>query len=335
MKPIFRYILVITALICVQGAFAKNKAPKTILINSIYYQLNEEKKTATAVAAPPDKKGKITYPEHVIFPDTITYKKQKYVFRTIDTDAFFVNQDIKRITVPNTLTYVDCYTLSLCTKLEWPVYNDKEFIYLPSEYTKSHSDYAIPEGIETIKSWAISNLYDDFSLTMPNSVTTIEPFAINDCWYPLSVSISTNVTVISTGAFWRCALKSITIPNNIKIIESGAFADCQLEKITLGTGIEVIAANAFHDNYKRYEGGPPMEKLDKNGQRQYTIREIAIYRETPPEVEGHFEVVPNQKEIILYVPFYSVDKYTNHPEWGKFDVRPIPPVNDIMLTYMR
>lgn len=335
MKPIFRYILVITALICVQGAFAKKKDNKPVLVNNIYYQLNEEDGTAIAVSVRSIKKKMTTYPEHVVFPDTITYKKRKYVLRKILDDVFVYNKDVKRVTIPNTLTSSDYQTYNECWGLEEPVYNDTLYAYMSREYTLYHPDYIIPDGIRKIEDWAFAGVLLH-SVVIPNTVTEIGIFAFLNCRELSSVQLPSSIKCINDVAFGGCHdLKNIIIPNSVKSIKQLAFCNCQLEKIVLGSGLEIIDATAFDGNYKTkyFWGGEAL--LDENGQRQYTIREITIYRETPPEVEGQFNMTSNQEEIILYVPFYSVDKYTNHPEWGKFDVRPIPPVNDIMLTYMR
>ena len=325
-------ICIFAALMCATEGLAKNENSKTALVNNMYYLLDAADSSAMAVGAPDEKKKKnITYPEHVVFPDTIIHKHKKYVLRSIYNDVFAFNQDVKRVTIPNTLTSSDYQTYNLCLGLEEPVYNDTLFAYMPRNYVQNNSDYVIPHGIRRIEDWAFSGLMSLRSLVMPNTVTEIGIAAFSDCYALSSVKLSDYIKCISNLAFASCHnLRTIVIPNSVKSVNSLAFSECQLEKIVLGTGLEIIYADAFNSNYKKKHYLLREAELDENGQKQYTIREITIYREIPPKVEGKFNLSPHQEKIVLYVPFFCVEAYKNHPEWGKFDVRPIPPVNDTL-----
>jgi hypothetical protein len=134
---------------------------------------------------------------------------------------------------------------------------------------------------------------------IPNGVTTIEDGAFLVCAGLTSVTIPNSVTSIGRGAFAGCTgLTSVTIPNSVTKIEIDAFRDCSvLTNVTIGNSITTIGTNAF---------------LDCTG---LTI--LTIENATPPEIYGPI-LSDVAKNITIYVPAESVEKYKAAEGWSRY-----------------
>ena len=95
--------------------------------------------------------------------------------------------------------------------------------------------YQIPEGVETIGSYAFSGSYYLSDVTIPDSVVKIGFQAFSFCAELKSVTIPNGVRVIDTEAFSYCdEIKEITIPASVVSIEKDAFTLCgRLSKINV------------------------------------------------------------------------------------------------------
>ena len=107
--------------------------------------------------------------------------------------------------------------------------------------------YTIPNGVTSIRSYALAYLHSLESITIPNSVTTIGGNAFQWCTRLKSVTIPDSVTEIKDYAFSNCSkLKSVTISNGVKRIASYAFGECtNLESVTIPGSVTLISPYAF------------------------------------------------------------------------------------------
>ena len=118
----------------------------------------------------------------------------------------FMDESIKSITLPNSITKIGNYAFQGC----WILEN----ITLPNNITN------IPlctfDGCKKLK-----------NIIIPNSVTKIYESAFEDCSSLTNITIPDEVTFIGMSAFSGCtSITSITIPNNIQTICDYAFLDC-------------------------------------------------------------------------------------------------------------
>lgn len=83
--------------------------------------------------------------------------------------------------------------------------------------------YAIPEGVETIRSKAFYKCLELTEIMLPSTLKSIEE-----------------------KAFFRCSLKSISLPDGLEFIGKDAFAFCSaVEKITVPASVKQIDEYAF------------------------------------------------------------------------------------------
>jgi len=134
---------------------------------------------------------------------------------------------------------------------------------------------------------------------IPDGVTTIEDGAFLVCAGLTSVTIPNSVTSIGGGAFAGCTgLTSVTIPNSVTKIEIDAFRDCSvLTNVTIGNSITTIGTNAFF--------------------RCTGLTILTIEKATPPEIYGRI-LSGVAKNITIYVPAESVEKYKAADGWSKY-----------------
>ena len=231
------------------------------LINGINYDLDEGELKAEVVAKDPVYTGDIVIPATVDY-DAKTYNVVRIgenAFQNcaevtsvslpegleeIGFDAFWNCSMLTSITIPSTVTTIDSYAFEYtgltsftlpntviafgtyvfngCTGLTEPIYNDKLFAYIPSDYSGT---YAVPEGITIIIGTAFQNMTNLTGVTLPSSLLVIEG-----------------------GAFQSSPITSIVIPNSVTEIGASAFASSSLTTITLGTGLTSISSSCFESS---------------------------------------------------------------------------------------
>ena len=137
---------------------------------------------------------------------------------SIGTNAFFSNESLTSVTVPNSVTGIGAEAFKECFLL---------------------TSVLIPDSVTNIGSYAFSDCYGLTNVTIPNSVTSIGDEAFNECNKMTSLTIGTNVTSIGTNAFAYCSsLIGVTIPECVTNIGDAPFAGC-----TSLTGITVNASD--------------------------------------------------------------------------------------------
>ena len=115
------------------------------------------------------------------------------------------------------------------------------------------TDYTIPSGVTSIRSYAFSSCYSltsvSIHITIPDSVTSIGTYAFCDCDSLTSVTFSDKckITSISDYSFASCGLTSVTIPNSVKTIGKRAFSHCKsLTSIAIPDSVTEIGDAAFN-----------------------------------------------------------------------------------------
>ena len=172
--------------------------------SKLLYELNETGYTVSA--------GKYYDETDVVIPATYNGKK---VTKIANSAFSYVKnkENIKSITIPNSVTSIGSYAFSGCSSL---------------------TSITIPNSVTSIGGGAFYGCRSLTSVTMSNSVTSIGSYAFYDCSSLTSITIGNSVTSIGGGAFEKCSsLTSITIPNSVTSIGGGAFISCPIETATI------------------------------------------------------------------------------------------------------
>ena len=185
-------------------------------IEGIYYNLNNEAKTAEVTSNPNKYSGSVVIPEKV--------KGIEYSVTSIGEDAFYDCSGLTSITIPNSVTSIGEYAFGECSGL---------------------TSITIPNSVTSIGEGAFYGCMGLTSITIPNSVTSISNVAFRDCMGLTSITIPNSVTSIGKGAFQVCSgLTSITIPNSVTSIGDYAFFQCSgLTSLTIPNSVTSIAGS--------------------------------------------------------------------------------------------
>lgn len=148
----------------------------------------------------------------------------------------------KSITIPDSVTTINCGAFSGCTSL---------------------TDITISDSVMSVGQYAFKGCVGLTSITIPDSVTSIDYYAFEDCTGLTSVAIPSSVDYIAPGAFSGCTnLKSIKLSNSITSIYGFTFDGCtSLTSITIPSSLTDMHYDAFlNTNLKSvyFEGNAPL-----------------------------------------------------------------------------
>ena len=129
------------------------------------------------------------------------------------------------------------------------------------------TEVVIPEGVETIGSYAFANLTALKKVVLPSTLERIDFGAFYGCTSLTTVEGLENVKFINRDAFAGCALRGDLNLKNAVAIADGAFAyNPKIENIILGKDVQSVGAYAFSGNtsVKSVTIQAPIIKLGQN-----------------------------------------------------------------------
>ena len=130
-------------------------------------------------------------------------------------------QNLKKVTIPNTVKEIDSYCFENCTSL---------------------TSVNIPSGVTVIEGATFKDCSSLTSISLPSSITKIKYDAFKNCKYLKNFTIPSKIDTLPSSLLEGCtSLSSITIPSNIKTIEQSAFKGCKsLKTITVPSTVTAM-----------------------------------------------------------------------------------------------
>ncbi len=267
MKNFKHWLATMAVLLCSVAANAED-----FEVGGIYYRISSESdRTVTVTHSYPygGYSGK-----NVEIPSSVMHNGVTYRVTEIDLMAFYDCNDIKSITLPNSITGLVSATFYGCTgelivNCDIPdnegsstgiFYGSKFSKVTIGEDVRNIGDYAflgcnsitsltIQDGVTNIGDGAFSGCSNINSITLPESVTSIGDGAFRDCCSLASTYIPNSVTDMGGFAFSGCTGK-LTINCDIPDAESnntGAFYNSEFSEIIIGDEVRDIGKHAFND----------------------------------------------------------------------------------------
>ena len=142
------------------------------------------------------------------------------------------------------------------------------------------TEIVIPEGVETIGSYAFANLTALTKVVLPSTLERIDFGAFMGCTSLTEVEGIENVKFINRDAFAGCALKgNISLTGAVAIADSAFAYNTKLTGVTMGKDIQSVGANAFSHNtsLKSVTFGSEIIKLGQNAfDNCSSLKEISI-----------------------------------------------------------
>ena len=205
----------------------------------------------------------------MVIPATVEYSGKTFHVTSIGYQAFYNNQGITSVVIPEGVTDVGYGAFFMCMKLAkislpdtlekvdtfaFDTFIATEFDKIPasiqwigeSAFEKAKiTTLDLPEGLTHIGNKAFFNAGVE-SLSLPESVTEYGDYIFYGCQNLSYVELPDNMTELPMGIFWNCtALKRISLPSGLKKIGNAAFYGSGLEKITIPASVTEIDDWAF------------------------------------------------------------------------------------------
>lgn len=163
--------------------------------------------------------------DSIVIPSKIDGKK----VTEIGELAFYGNNWVLSVDIPDTVTVIGNYAFYRCIKLKTVV---------------------MPKNLEVIKDCAFIECEALSDVTIPNTLNVLGMCAFAKTGIK-TVTLEEGLDNIGVGAFLETQLKEIVLPSSIKTVGQMAFANCpELESVTLNEGLVTIGYEAFALNPK-------------------------------------------------------------------------------------
>ena len=234
--------------------------------------------------------GYTGHDENLIIPSTIVDGGITYTINAIGNHAFWLNDELQSVEIPNTVTSIgksafqDCENLcniKLSTSLE---------SIGSSAFKKSVmlTSCEIPECVRIIGDAAFAES-SITNIVIPNSVTCVGQSAFQSCISLLNVTLGSSLKEINDSVFKNCkSLQAIEIPTAITTIGYSAFENCSsLTDVSLNTSLKSIATKAFK-KCSRLSSIELPEGLETIGAE--TFKETALNQLVIPNSVTHINV---------------------------------------------
>ena len=256
-KTLFFLVALLTATI----AFAQTE------INGIYYNLNDETKTAEVTCQDEMFENNYSGVTSIIIPEKVTYNTTEYSVTSIGYSAFYECSSLTSITIPNSVTSIDkrafvgCSPDTLICKfgsnVEW---------YGSFEPIKYLCYFEGPARLLDVNNGSVLTEVHvtDGELNM-SSFNNIN--RSKKSLHTIDLAGATN-TIINDLAFYDCyKLENLTLPKNVETIGYKAFADCKhLTELIIPASVTEIGESAFENcrsiSELAFEEGSNLETID-------------------------------------------------------------------------
>lgn len=206
------------------------------------------------------------YEGEIDIPASIKLANVTYQVTRIGNSAFYNNDYITSITIPNSVTTIGNYAFYDCdrlTSMSLPL-SVKKIEYNAFRECRNLQSVTLNNGLETIEYGVFCNCYRLQNVALPSTLRIIDNEAFSNCQsftrmelpdglteigHSLfegcsslaSVKLPATMTVIPNDMFYSSGLKSITIPSTVKSIGESAFRNCDaLTSIVIPDGVETL-----------------------------------------------------------------------------------------------
>ena len=250
---------------------------------TIYYNYINDGKELEVVSNYDDPYGfEISdYAGDLVIPESVTYGGKTLEVTSIGTAAFYRNDKLKSVSIPNTVNRICLDAFNYCPNLvSANIPESVTFIGSGNFQSCALTSVTIPKSVTNIERgcfWSCTDLtsitveegnpnYDSrencnalinsstnelmvgcMNSFIPNSVTDIGDAAFQQCIGLTSITIPNSINSMGGSAFAGCSgLTEILIPKCDGYIRSGTFSNCSgLTSITIPNYVTFIGENAF------------------------------------------------------------------------------------------
>lgn len=201
---------------------------------------------------------------------------------TIGPQAFLNRQEIRTITMPDSIIYIRDSAFYRCSELvNIKLSKSLKVMENAALGRTALREIKLPSGLLKMGAGVFTHCPKLTSIEIPNSLTDIGAGAFGYCLSLEKLSLPENLMIIDQVTFRGSGIKQIELPKNVKTIGNNAFLGCEnLESVTIN-GVQRIEDEAFRNtgDFKLIFNGPPPNFLGKN-----------VFRESNPLIQRPFGV---------------------------------------------
>ncbi len=152
----------------------------------------------------------------------------------IGQGVFQNNENIVRVTIPDTVKMIDADTFSWCRSLQSVFLPEGLEIIGNNAFCMcvSLQKVSLPDSLKKIGEGAFSSCFGLEEIKIPAQIEKIEKWAFSNCTALNYAALPEDLLSIGEGAFEKSGMRSIQIPEKVSNIGIRAFSSCdRLEKI--------------------------------------------------------------------------------------------------------
>jgi uncharacterized protein YjdB len=186
---------------------------------------------------------------NVVIPSYIDGKKVVALQGSWGFGIFYLNDHVKTVTIPNTVTsigeeaFINCNSITAVTIPDSVISIGRCAFYKCSSLVSVH----IPDSVTSIGNLAFAYCSSLVSINVPDSVISIGNSAFEYCSSLEEITLSHSLNKIDDFMFKECtSLQSIHLPDSITEIGAYAFKNCtSLTTINIPSSVNEIGTGAF------------------------------------------------------------------------------------------
>lgn len=265
----------------------------------------------------------------MILPETIKYRFREFPLRKIERYAFFGNEKLTKVKLPENLRYLGEWSFSSCLqlgdtlvlplgleKIDRDVFTGTRFSHV---FVKSRNLQTIDtleaknyffncptikkivfeKTIESLPKYLFRNLKNVDSVFFECDLKETSEALFSDCERVGFIQLPQNLKTLAWSSFFDTGIEEIVLPNSVEIVKGYAFMRAKLRKIELGENLRTLQESVFSKN-------PNLDTL-------------ILKAKTPPVTGNNLFSETDISKIVFLVPKESLELYKQDSVFSKLN----------------
>ena len=266
-------------------------------------------------------------------PEVVSYRLRKFPVTRIEDRAFFHNNEITRLTLPENLEHLGAWAFSSCPALS-------DTLVLPKNLKEIGNDAFCGTNISclVIKSEKLepidSTLENNFFFNCANLQTIVCEQSVKNLTFSLlrashdikEVVFPESLNEIPEAFFAHAKISGkILFPKDLKTVGWSAFFDAKIDSVILPNSVKEIRSYAFnYSTLRKIDIGSEIEVLGEKSLADLLDLDTLIIRATTPPLAGqNFFLNSGSEKFVFLVPKESLDAYKAHKAFSKLNPKPL------------
>ena len=266
-------------------------------------------------------------------PEFVSYRLRKFPVTRIEDRAFFHNNEITRLTLPENLEHLGAWAFSSCPALSDTLVLTKNLKEIGKDaFCGTNISCLIikSEKLEPIDSTLESN----FFFNCANLQTIVCEQSVKNLTFSLlrashdikEVVFPESLNEIPEAFFAHAKISGkILFPKDLKTVGWSAFFDAKIDSVILPNSVKEIRSYAFnYSTVRKIDIGSEIEVLGEKSLADLLDLDTLIIRATTPPLAGqNFFLNSGSEKFVFLVPKESLDAYKTHKEFSKLNPKPL------------